>query len=162
MRVSAAGWAFPDLESTLRAAEQSAAITHNHPEGIKGAQAVAAAIFWARQGESKTQIREQITRHFGYDLSASCDQIRAHYQFDESCQGTVPQALATFFEVQDFEHAVRLAVSLGGDSDTLAAITASVAAAHPIPQAMRERALAILPRDIGETLLRAGDTFGRR
>ncbi len=163
MRVSAAGWAFPDLESTLRAAEQSAAITHNHPEGIKGAQAVAAAIFWARHGESKTQIREQITQHFGYDLSASCDQIRPYYQFDESCQGTVPQALAAFFEAQDFEHAVRLAVSLGGDSDTLAAITASVAAAaHPIPQAMRERALAILPRDIGETLLRAGDTFGRR
>ena len=151
------------MESTLRAAEQSAAITHNHPEGIKGAQAVAAAIFWARHGESKTQIREQITQHFGYDLSASCDQIRLYYQFDESCQGTVPQALAAFFEAQDFEHAVRLAVSLGGDSDTLAAITASVAAAaHPIPQAMRERALAILPRDIGETLLRAGDTFGRR
>ena len=154
MRVSAVGWAFGTLEETLYFAEQSAAVTHNHPEGIKGAQAVAAAIFWARNGISKAQIQENITRQFGYRLNQSCDQIRPHYRFNESCQETVPQAITAFLESSGFEHAVRLAVSLGGDSDTLAAITGSIAeACYGIPAAMRERALAILPRRIAETLL---------
>ena len=154
MRVSAVGWAFATLEETLHFAEQSAAVTHNHPEGIKGAQAVAAAIFWARTGMGKAQIKENITRQFGYDLSQSCDQIRPHYHFNESCQDTVPQAVTAFLESDDFEHSIRLAVSLGGDSDTLAAITGSIAEAyHGIPTAMREHALAILPRCIAETLL---------
>ena len=154
MRVSAVGWAFGTLEETLYFAEQSAAVTHNHPEGIKGAQAVAAAIFWARNGISKAQIQENITRQFGYRLNQSCDQIRPHYRFNESCQETVPQAITAFLESSGFEHAVRLAVSLGGDSDTLAAITGSIAeACYGIPAAIRERALAILPRRIAETLL---------
>lgn len=154
MRVSAVGWAFATLEETLHFAEQSAIVTHNHPEGIKGAQAVAAAIFWARTGISKVQIKENITRQFDYDLSQSCDQIRPHYHFNESCQETVPQAITAFLESDDFEHAIRLAVSLGGDSDTLAAITGSIAEAYyGIPTAMREHALAILPRRITETLL---------
>ncbi len=154
MRVSAVGWAFATLEETLHFAEQSAAVTHNHPEGIKGAQAVAAAIFWARTGMGKAQIKENITRQFGYDLSQSCDQIRPHYHFNESCQKTVPQAVTAFLESDDFEHAIRLAVSLGGDSDTLAAITGSIAEAYyGIPASMREHALAILPRCIAETLL---------
>ena len=154
MRVSAVGWAFGTLEATLYFAEQSAAVTHNHPEGIKGAQAVAAAIFWARNGISKAQIQENITRQFGYRLNQSCDQIRRHYGFNESCQETVPQAVTAFLESSGFKHAVRLAVSLGGDSDTLAAITGSIAeACYDIPAAMRERALAILPRRIAETLL---------
>ena len=154
MRVSAVGWAFATLEETLHFAEQSAAVTHNHPEGIKGAQAVAAAIFWARIGIGKAQIKENITRQFGYDLSQSCDQIRPHYHFNESCQETVPQAVTAFLESDDFEHAIRLAVSLGGDSDTLAAITGSIAeACYGIPTSMREHALAILPRRIAETLL---------
>ena len=154
MRVSAVVWAFGTLEETLYFAEQSAAVTHNHPEGIKGAQAVAAAIFWARNGISKAQIQENITRQFGYRLNQSCDQIRLHYRFNESCQETVPQAITAFLESSGFEHAVRLAVSLGGDSDTLAAITGSIAeACYGIPAAMRERALAILPRRIAETLL---------
>ena len=154
MRVSAVGWAFATLEETLHFAEQSAIVTHNHPEGIKGAQAVAAAIFWTRTGMGKAQIKENITRQFGYSLSQSCDQIRPHYHFNESCQETVPQAVAAFLESDDFEHAIRLAVSLGGDSDTLAAITGSIAEAyHGIPTAMREHALAILPRCIAETLL---------
>ena len=154
MRVSAVGWAFGTLEETLYFAEQSAAVTHNHPEGIKGAQAVAAAIFWARNGISKAQIQENITRQFGYRLNQSCDQIRPYYRFNESCQETVPQAITAFLESSGFEHAVRLAVSLGGDSDTLAAITGSIAeACYGIPAAMRERALAILPRRIAETLL---------
>lgn len=130
MRVSAVGWAFASLEETLHFAEQSAIVTHNHPEGIKGAQAVAAAIFWARTGIGKAQIKENITRQFGYDLSQSCDQIRPHYHFNESCQETVPQAITAFLESDDFEHAIRLAVSLGGDSDTLAAITGSIAEAY--------------------------------
>ena len=113
MRVSAVGWAFATLKETLHFAEQSAIVTHNHPEGIKGAQAVAAAIFWARTGMEKAQIKENITRQFGYDLSQSCDQIRPHYHFNESCQETVPQAITAFLESDDFEHAIRLAVSLG-------------------------------------------------
>ena len=154
MRVSAVGWAFTTLEETLHFAEQSAIVTHNHPEGIKGAQAVAATIFWARTGMGKAKIKENITRQFGYDLSQSCDQIRPHYHFNESCQETVPQAITAFLESDDFEHAIRLAVSLGGDSDTLAAITGSIAEAYyGIPTAMREHALAILPRRITETLL---------
>lgn len=154
MRVSAVGWAFATLEETLHFAEQSAIVTHNHPEGIKGAQAVAAAIFWVRTGMEKTQIKENITRQFGYDLSQSCDQIRPHYHFNESCQETVPQAMTAFLESDDFEHAIRLAVSLGGDSDTLAAITGSISeACYGIPTSMREHALAILPRRIAETLL---------
>ena len=127
MRVSAVGWAFATLEETLHFAEQSAIVTHNHLEGIKGAQAVAAAIFWARTGMGKAQIKENITRQFGYNLSQSCDQIRPHYHFNESCQETVPQAVTAFLKSDDFEHAIRLAVSLGGDSDTLAAITGSIA-----------------------------------
>ena len=154
MRVSAVGWAFATLEETLHFSEQSAIVTHNHPEGIKGAQAVAAAIFWARTGMGKAQIKENITRQFGYNLSQSCDQIRPHYHFNESCQETVPQAVTAFLESDDFEHAIRLAVSLGGDSDTLAAITGSIAEAYyGIPASMREHALAILPRRIAETLL---------
>ena len=154
MRVSAVGWAFATLEETLHFSEQSAIVTHNHPEGIKGAQAVAAAIFWARTGIGKAQIKENITRQFGYDLSQSCDQIRPHYHFNESCQETVPQAITAFLESDDFEHAIRLAVSLGGDSDTLVAITGSIAEAyHGIPASMREHALAILSRRIAETLL---------
>lgn len=145
MRVSAVGWAFATLEETLHFAKQSAIVTHNHPKGIKGAQAVAAAIFWARTGIGKAQIKENITRQFGYDLSQSCDQIRPYYHFNESCQETVLQAITAFLESDDFEHAIRLAVSLGGDSDTLAAITGSIAEAyHGIPTAMREHALAIL------------------
>ena len=161
MRVAAVGWAFGTLEETLYFAEQSAAVTHNHPEGIKGAQAVAAAIFWARNGISKAQIHENITQQFGYFMGRTCNEIRPTYLFNVSCEGTVPQALTAFLESENFEHAVRLAVSLGGDSDTLAAITGAVAEAfYGIPNALREHALAILPRDIAETLLACEAQFG--
>lgn len=160
MRVSAIGWAFKTLTETLNHAKQSAAITHNHPEGIKGAQAVAAAIFWARTGKDKTFIRQQVMQQFGYNLNISCDDIRPNYTFNESCAGTVPQAITAFLESQNFEHAIRLAVSLGGDSDTLAAITGSIAEAYyPIPQTLREATLNILPDDIATTLLSAGKQF---
>ena len=149
MRVSAVGWAFETLEETLRVAEISASITHNHPEGIKGAQAVAAAIFLARNGKTKAEIKEYVETRFGYDLSRTCDEIRPDYDFDESCQGTVPEAIIAFLDSTDFESAVRLAVSLGGDSDTLACITGGIAEAFygPIPEEIANAIWPHLPDD---------------
>ena len=129
MRVSAVGWAFGSLEKTLQVAEETAAVSHNHPEGIKGAQAVAAVIYLARTGKSKQAIREYIETTFLYDLNFSCDEIRPDYCFNPSCQGTVPEAIVAFLESTDFETAIRLAISLGGDSDTLACITGGIAEA---------------------------------
>ena len=129
MRTSPVGWAFNSLEEVLIKAEEYAAITHDHPEGIKGAQAAAAAIFLGRTGASKDDIRRYASTTFGYDLSRSCDQIRPGYRFDVSCQGTLPPAITAFLESTDFESALRLAVSLGGDSDTLACITGGIAEA---------------------------------
>jgi ADP-ribosylglycohydrolase len=129
MRVSAVGWLFGSLEETLAEAKRSAEATHDHPEGIKGAQATAAAIFWARTGHSKERIREGIRREFHYPLNSTTKQIRPGYQFDESCQGTVPEAITCFLESGDFAQALRLAISLGGDSDTLACITGGIAEA---------------------------------
>ncbi|QWV95321.1 ADP-ribosylglycohydrolase family protein [Geomonas oryzisoli] len=129
MRIAPAAWAFDSLDEVLRRAEEYTLPTHGHPEGVKGAQATAAAIFLARSGADKEEIRHFISGRFGYDLSRSCDEIRPGYRFDVSCQGTVPQALAAFFDSEDFEDALRLAVSLGGDSDTLACITGGIAQA---------------------------------
>jgi ADP-ribosylglycohydrolase len=130
MRVSPVGWAFNTLEETLEQATASAAITHNHPEGIKGAQAVALAIFRARSGVGKEQIRSEITDRFAYDLTLTLEEIRPGYRFDETCQKTVPPAMIAFLESTDFEHAIRNAISLGGDADTLAAISGSIAEAY--------------------------------
>ena len=130
MRVSPVGFAFDDLEVVLKEAEKSASVTHNHPEGIKGAQATALAIFLARTGKSKTIIREEIVSRFGYDLSRTCDEIRPTYKFHESCKETVPEAIIAFLDSHDYEDAIRKAVSLGGDSDTLAAITGGIAQAY--------------------------------
>ncbi len=129
MRVSPVGFAYNTLDEILYNAERSAVVTHNHPEGIKGAQAVAAAIFLARTGRSKQDIRDYIVKQFSYDLSRTCDEIRPVYLFNESCQETVPEAIIAFLESTDFENAIRLAVSLGGDSDTLACITGGIAIA---------------------------------
>lgn len=129
MRVSAAGWLYDDLETTRRAARFTSEVTHNHPEGIKGAEATAAVIFLARTGSTKEQIRRYVEQEFGYDLSRTCDEIRPTYHHVESCQQTVPEAITAFLEGTDFEDAVRTAVSLGGDTDTLAAITGSMAEA---------------------------------
>ena len=115
--------------ATLAEARRSAEVTHNHQEGIKGAQAVAAAIFLARRGEGKPRIKEYITSTFGYDLSRTLDEIRPTYTFDETCQGSVPEAIIAFLESTDFEDAVRKAVTLGGDSDTIACITGGIAQA---------------------------------
>ena len=130
MRVSACGWVADTLEETERIAKISAEITHNHPEGIKGAQATAAAIFMARTGKSKAEIKGYISAKYGYNLNRTCDEIRPKYEFDGSCQGTVPEAIIAFLESTDFESAIRLAVSLGGDSDTLACITGGIAEAY--------------------------------
>lgn len=130
MRVSPVGWAFETLEETLDVARQSASVTHNHPEGIKGAQAVAAAVYLARTGKSKQEIREYIETAFGYNLNRTCDEIRPGYRFDVTCQGSVPESIIAFLESTDYETAVRLAISLGGDADTMAAIAGGIAAAY--------------------------------
>lgn len=129
MRVSPIGFAFDTLEEVLREAERSAACTHNHPEGIKGAQATAAAVFLARTKNDKRVIKEFIENHFGYNLSRTTDEIRPNYDFEESCQGTVPEAITCFLESKNFYNAIQLAISLGGDSDTMAAITGGIAEA---------------------------------
>lgn len=129
MRVSAAGWLYDTIEETRKMARLSAEVTHNHPEGIKGAEATASAIFIARNGGSKEEIRDYIVSEFGYDLSRTCDQIRPTYHHVESCQETVPEAITAFLEGEDLEDVIRTAVSLGGDTDTLAAIAGSMAEA---------------------------------
>ena len=127
MRVSPVAWAFDTLDAVERFAAASARVTHNHPEGIRGAQATAGAILLARQGKPKPEIREYVESRYGYDLSRTLDEIRPGYRHVESCQETVPEAISAFLEADGFEDAVRKAVSLGGDSDTLTAITASIA-----------------------------------
>ena len=149
MRCSANGWMFDALEETERVAGLSAAITHSHPEGIKGAQSTAAAIFMARHGASKEEIRDYISAKYGYNLNRTCDEIRPVYDWDSSCQGTVPEAMVAFFDSTDFESAIRLAVSLGGDSDTLACITGGIAEAFykTIPDNIALKMWSLLPDD---------------
>ena len=129
MRVSPVGFAFDSEEEVLRHAEKTAEVTHNHPEGIKGAQATALAVFLARTGKPKKSIKHQIARRFDYNLDEKLDDIRPNYTFDISCQGTVPQAVIAFLESDDFEDAIRKAISIGGDSDTIACITGAIAQA---------------------------------
>jgi ADP-ribosylglycohydrolase len=129
MRVASLAYAFDRLEDVLEEAAQTAEVTHNHPEGVKGAQATAAAVFLARRGEAKPAIKATIEKLFGYDLSRSLDKIRTSYEYDISCQGTVPPALIAFLESVSFEDAIRKSISLGGDADTLACITGGVAEA---------------------------------
>lgn len=146
MRVSAVGWMFDSLEKTLEVAKETAIVTHNHPEGIKGAQATAAAIYLARTGKSKQDIKQYIETTFSYDLGRTCDEIRPFYRFNESCQGTVPEAIIAFLDSSDFENAIRLAVSLGGDSDTLACITGGIAEAfYGIPEDIEKQVSDKLP-----------------
>ena len=154
MRVSAVGWFFDSLEETECVAGISAAITHNHPEGVKGAQATAAAIFLARTGKTKEEIRDYIEKTYGYDLHKSWEYWHPIYDWEDSCQGTVPQAIIAFLDSTDFEDAIRKAVSLGGDSDTLACITGGVAEAFykEIPKAMAERVLNRFPQEFVQVL----------
>ncbi len=146
MRISPVGFAFDSLEEVLAQAKKYTEVTHNHPEGIAGAQATAAAIFLARTGSSKEEIRSYVRENFGYNLDRTCDGIRPYYAFNESCRGTVPEAIIAFLDSSDYENAIRLAVSLGGDSDTLACITGGIAEAFygGVPKAIAEEAVTYL------------------
>jgi len=149
MRVSPIAFAYDDLKVVEEKAKISAEITHNHPEGIKGAQATAACIFLAKNNYSKDDIKEYVEKTYGYNLDGRLDVIRLDYTFDVSCQGTVPEAIIAFLESTDFEDAIRNAISLGGDSDTLAAITGSIAeGAYGVPDAIKEKALNYLDENL--------------
>jgi|JFJP01.1.fsa_nt_gi ADP-ribosylglycohydrolase len=162
MRVSSIGFAFDTLESVIAEAKRSAEVTHNHPEGIKGAQATAVAIYMARKGQSKEQIKAAIAESFDYDLNRTLDEIRPIYKFNESCQETVPEAIIAFLESTDFEDAIRNGISLGGDSDTLTCITGGIAEAFygGVPQDIAEKALSYLPSMMREVVDEFRERYG--
>lgn len=162
MRVSPVGFAHDSLEDVLAEAERSAAVSHDHPEGIRGAQATAVAILLARQGCSKAEIKAAIAERFGYDLERSLDEIRPGYRFDVSCQGSVPESIIAFLESEDYEGAVRNAVSLGGDADTMACIAGGIAEAFygGVPGAIERQALALLDPRLRETVGEFRGRFG--
>ena len=155
MRVSAVAYAFNDLASVLEETRKTALPTHNHPEGIKGAEAIAAATFLARKGESKFQIKTFIEEEFGYDLDRTIEEIRPDYKFDVSCQGSVPEAIIAFLDSMDYESCIRLAISLGGDSDTIACMAGGIAEAHYgiIPDELLEFANKRIPKEMKELLM---------
>ena len=149
MRVSSAGWLYDTLEETRHTARLTAKVSHNHPEGIKGAEATASAIFLARNGKNKNEIRDYIINEFGYDLSRTCDEIRPAYRHIETCQQTVPEAITAFLEGNDFEDVIRTAVSLGGDCDTLTCIAGGIAEAfYGVPDALKKECVKRLPTDM--------------
>uniref|UniRef100_A0A7S2E8H1 ADP-ribosylglycohydrolase n=1 Tax=Trieres chinensis TaxID=1514140 RepID=A0A7S2E8H1_TRICV len=149
MRVSPIGWACSSRDQVLDEAAKSAIVTHDHPEGIKGAQATALAVFLARTGSSKDEIKEDIEMTFGYDLTRRLDDIRPEYRFDVSCQGSVPESIIAFLESRSTEDAIRLAISLGGDSDTQACIAGGIAEAYygPLGAELSEEVSRRLPDD---------------
>ncbi len=149
MRVSSAGWLFDNLQTTRHMAALTAEVTHNHPEGIKGAEATASAIFLARTGSTREEIRDYIIKEFGYDLSRTCDEIRPAYRHVETCQKTVPEAITAFLEGTDFEDVIRTAVSLGGDCDTLTCIAGGMAEAfYGVPEEIAAEGRRRLPKDM--------------
>ena len=155
MRVSSAAWLSDDLETVRKMARLSAEVTHNHPEGIKGAEATAAAIFLARKGSSKEEIREFMEMEFRYDLSRTCDEIRPDYHHVESCMETVPEAITAFLEGESFEDVIRTAVSLGGDCDTLTAIAGSMAEGfYGVPRKLKQECYDRLPDEMKKVLQR--------
>jgi ADP-ribosylglycohydrolase len=157
MRVSPVGWAFNSIDEVLYEAQCSAEGTHNHPEGIKGAQAAALAVFLARKGTAKADICREISAHTGYDLDQALDDIRPTYSFDVSCQGSVPPSIVAFLESDSVEDAIRKAISLGGDADTMACIAGRIAEAYfrEIPLEIEREVRARLPEEFLEIL----DTF---
>ena len=153
MRASAAGWLYYDMFTTRYMARLTSAVTHNHPEGIKGAEATAAAIFLARNGAPKQEIREYVEKEFSYNLDFTCDEIRPTYYFNETCMDTVPQAIVAFLDGESFEDVIRTGVSIGGDTDTLCAIAGSVAEAYyGIPEDIGETAKSFLTYDLLEVV----------
>ena len=163
MRVGPVGWAYSSRSEVLAAAKVSAECTHNHPEGIKGAQAVALCIWMARGGAAKEDIRREVEARFAYDLSFSCDSIRLDYGWGGTCQDSVPQAIRAFLDGKDFEDSIRNAISLGGDSDTLACITGSIAEAYfGVPRWMRDKAITYLPQEFISLLESFEHRFGNK
>lgn len=154
MRVSPVGFAFDTLEKVLEEAKKSAEVSHNHPEGIKGAQAVASAIFLARTGSSKEEIRAYVEKTFDYSLTESLDSIREWYRFDATCPGSVPQAITAFLASVSYEDAIKKAISIGGDSDTIACICGAVAEAFygGVPQAIEDKVRSLLDERINKVL----------
>jgi ADP-ribosylglycohydrolase len=162
MRVSPVAYAFDTIEDVLAEARRSAEVTHNHEEGIRGAQAAAAAVFLARNGSSKDEVRKSITRLFGYSLENTLDALRPDYMFDVSCQGSVPQSIIAFLESTSYEDAVRNAISLGGDADTMACIAGAIAEAYyrGVPAEIEKRALSALDRPLRNIVNRFRARFG--
>jgi ADP-ribosylglycohydrolase len=150
MRVSPVGFAFNSIDEVLKEARLSAEITHNHPEGVKGAQATALAIYLARKGADRDIIKKEIHDRFNYYLDRGVDEIRINYTFDVSCQGTVPEAIICFLESKSYEDAIRNAISIGGDSDTLACITGGIAEAFygSVPENIIKKVEGILPPEL--------------
>jgi ADP-ribosylglycohydrolase len=161
MRVSPVAFAHESLAEVLDAAERSAVVTHNHPEGVKGAQAIAAAIFLARKQSSKDEIRDYVRRAFGYGLYVPLEQIRPSYHFDVSCQGSVPVAIMAFLESESYEDAVRKAISVGGDADTLACMAGGIAQAYygGVPEAIAMRAMDFLDERLSAVVLEFCHTY---
>jgi ADP-ribosylglycohydrolase len=161
MRVSPVGFAAGSEAEALDGARRSAEVTHNHPEGIKGAQATALAVYLARNGAGKEELRRRIQERFGYDLDRTVDAVRPGYAFNESCQGTVPEAVLCVLDSRDFEHCLRLAVSLGGDADTLACIAGGIAHAHygEVPATLRKQAEARLPGEFLDLIAEFEERF---
>ena len=163
MRVSPVGYYAKTLDEALELAKISAEVTHNHPEGIKGAQATAAAIFLARQGKTKREIGQYVVETFHYDLSRTLEEIRPDYTFDETCQRTVPEAVTCYLEGKDYEDVVRLAVSLAADADTLAAIAGSIAAASmDVPNEIAHKVISLLSDEFCTLLLRFNEMVVKR
>ena len=156
MRVSSAGWFYDDLDTVLRMAKLTADVTHNHSEGIKGAQSIAAAIFLARTGKSKADIKAYVEQQFGYDLDRTCDEIRPTYHHVETCQKSVPEAIIAFPEGTDYEDVIRTAVSIGGDSDTIADMAGAIAEAfYGMPEELKQECRSRLPVELRDILERA-------
>ena len=163
MRVSPVGYYAKTLDEALELAMISAEVTHNHPEGVKGAQATAAAIFLARQGKTKQEIGKYVAETFNYDLSRTLEEIRPDYTFDETCQRTVPEAITCYLEGRDYEDVVRLAVSLAADADTLAAIAGSIASATmDVPNEISQRVISLLSEEFCTLLLRFNEMVVKR
>ena len=163
MRVSPVGYYAQTLDEALELAKVSAEVTHNHPEGIKGAQATAAAIFMARQGKSKQEIKRYVEDTFGYDLSRTLDEIRPTFSFDETCQRTVPEAITCFLEGKNYEDVVRLSVALAGDTDTIAAIAGSISSAvDDVPNDITHPVISLLSEELCTILLRFNQLVAKR
>ena len=160
MRVSPVAWVADSLEESQKLARMSAIVTHDHPEGIKGALATNDAIFLAKIGKSKNKIKKHVESNYGYDLNRKLDDIRPHYDFDVSCRGSVPESIICFLEADDFEDTVRNAVSLGGDADTQAAIAGSIASAYwDVPSNIAARSIKRLDNNLLEFFIDFHERF---